>query len=109
MPCFILYAFSLSGRSNVIAVTTAEDDWTAVKKFHCEAVHPSTLQRDDMMVIGMRLPQMNNGGWLQCRMSSEAGSIDALIADFKLKDSPLLRGSLGDADALVVAEAPFLP
>jgi|GEM_PF-6671884 len=72
MKIFALFAFQPGdcGNGNILCIISAKDDWAALEKCHCSAIHPTTLKRDVVALISKRIPVLGEG-WLQCRLGTK--------------------------------------
>lgn len=107
---YALFGFSESGRSNLVCVTQAENDYAAAKKLGGQLVEPPELAKAEMVVYGMRLPPSPSGvAWGQFRFESDA-AIESLAETTEPAGHWFnsVRNVGKNSHHLVLAEVPFL-
>lgn len=110
LKTYALIGFSVSGRSNIICITRAKDDYAAAAKLGGQLIEPSQIGMDNMEVYSSRLPPSPSGvAWGQFRFNA-----DEAVEELAKKTEPdgkrlnSARNVGRNSDHLVLAEVPFL-
>jgi len=113
MKTFGLFAFSESGRSNPVCFVQASSDEAAAKKLGGRCI-PSTMDRDQMVVYGMRLPVLGKG-WNEFKFGNDQITAEeAMERITKVTKQPpadkinSVQMLAANSDHLVLSLVPFL-
>jgi hypothetical protein len=110
LKTYALIGFLVSGRSNIICTTQAEDDYSAAAKLGGRLIEPAQMHMSDMEVYSYRLPPSPSGvSWGEFKFNADE-AIDQLVEKTEPEGNWLTSAkNVGrHSDHLVLAEVPFL-